>query len=330
MLIPRFIPLLMPISQHPLSSTLHQLGQPAFLVVLILTIIFLANKILFQPPQVRLGLTRLRVLISFCRHHRICSWLLALYLDCLCATLWLHLNPEIFCRRFARIRHLLTSTQLAHVRYLAQGFLAVALVTLVLFFASGMYQERIGYANKYVLPSSSCPRPLADPFCRYVPHANKSLRSLNMHLNMRRAPKSLRSFLSWIPLLGASPTAVVPLRRNGASNPTTPATTTALIPPIPPTTNPRGELIFSSRVDKTFKEGYERYRAAFERRRAEKLREVRWERRWGWTRRVVGVFRTTVVGEVPPPPSTTTQTAGQRPVRRRVGPRTESESQCSR
>ncbi|KAI5448989.1 hypothetical protein NCC49_005699 [Naganishia albida] len=224
----------------------------AFLVVLILTIIFLANKILFQPPQ------------------------------------------------------------LAHVRYLAQGFLAVALVTLVLFFASGMYQERIGYANKY------------------VPHANKSLRSLNMHLNMRRAPKSLRSFLLWIPILGVSPTAVVPLRRNGASNPTTPATTTALIPPIPPTTNPRGELIFSSRVDKTFKEGYERYRAAFERRRAEKLREVRWERRWGWTRRVVGVFRTTVVGEVPPPPSTTTQTAGQRPVRRRVGPRTESESQCSR
>lgn len=63
---------------------MHELGQPAFLVVLILTIIFLANKILFQPPRVRLGLTQLRVLISFCRHHRICSWLLAPYLDCLC------------------------------------------------------------------------------------------------------------------------------------------------------------------------------------------------------------------------------------------------------
>lgn len=138
-----------------------------------------------------------------------------------------------------------------------------------------------------------------------------------MHLNMRRAPKTLRSFLSWIPLLGISPTAVVPLRRNGA-NPTTPATT-ALIPPIPPTTNPRGELIFSSRVDKTFKEGYERYRAAFERRRAEKLREVRWERRWGWTRRVVGVFRTSVYVEPVP-------VAAARPVRRKVGPRSESES----
>jgi hypothetical protein len=112
------------------------------------------------------------------------------------------------------------------------------------------------------------------------------------------------------------------LRRNGTSNLATPATATALIPPIPPTTNPRGELIFSSRVDKTFKEGYERYRAAFERRRAEKLREVRWERRWGWTRRVVAVWKGSS-GEVSP------AVPGQRrthEVRRRIGPRSESES----
>lgn len=37
-------------------------------------------------------------------------------------------------------------------RYLAQGTLAVALVTLVLFFASGMYEERIRYANRSVHP----------------------------------------------------------------------------------------------------------------------------------------------------------------------------------
>ncbi|CAD6569044.1 MAG: hypothetical protein TREMPRED_005006 [Tremellales sp. Tagirdzhanova-0007] len=37
--------------------------------------------------------------------------------------------------------------------------------------------------------------------------------------------------------------------------------------------NPRGELMFSSRVDKSFREGYERYRVAFERRREEKARQ---------------------------------------------------------
>jgi len=45
---------------------------------------------------------------------------------------------------------------------------------------------------------------------------------------------------------------------------------TTTIPPIPPSTNPRGELIFTSRVDKNFRESYERYRDAFERRRNEK------------------------------------------------------------
>ncbi|GHJ89600.1 hypothetical protein NliqN6_6002 [Naganishia liquefaciens] len=161
-------------------------------------------------------------------------------------------------------------------RYFSQALLAVALVTLVLFFASGMYQERIGYANQY------------------VPHANRSLRSLNMHLNMRRPPRSIKSLLSYIPFLNIKPATV---RRNASPPPSTTSSTTlsppgspattpvALIPPIPPTVNPRGELIFSSRVDKTFKEGYERYRAAFERRRAEKLAEARWNARWGWTRR---------------------------------------------
>lgn len=48
------------------------------------------------------------------------------------------------------------------------------------------------------------------------------------------------------------------------------SSTSRPIPSIPPAMNPRGELIFSSRVDKTFRESYERYRAAFERRREEK------------------------------------------------------------
>lgn len=59
--------------------------------------------------------------------------------------------------------------------------------------------------------------------------------------------------------------------------------TSVPIPPIPPTSNPRGELIFSSRVDRGFREAYERYRAAFERKRNQ--REAAYEAaqaRWGW------------------------------------------------
>lgn len=35
--------------------------------------------------------------------------------------------------------------------YFASGLLLVSVTTLVLFFASGMYSEKIAYANKYVL-----------------------------------------------------------------------------------------------------------------------------------------------------------------------------------
>ncbi|KAG8902803.1 hypothetical protein FRB99_004102 [Tulasnella sp. 403] len=45
------------------------------------------------------------------------------------------------------------------------------------------------------------------------------------------------------------------------------------ITPIPPPINPRGELIFNSRVDKSFREGYEKYRAQFEKAREEKARK---------------------------------------------------------
>lgn len=47
------------------------------------------------------------------------------------------------------------------------------------------------------------------------------------------------------------------------------------IPPISPTRNERGEVIFSSRVDTQFRDGYERYRNAFERKRKEKLEAQR-------------------------------------------------------
>ncbi|KAJ6624730.1 hypothetical protein B0H10DRAFT_717105 [Mycena sp. CBHHK59/15] len=79
-----------------------------------------------------------------------------------------------------------------------------------------------------------------------------------------------------------------------ASQPAIGSTSTSVpIPPIPPTTNPRGELRFSSRVDRSFREGYERYRANFERKRAQQMELVRgqgWFGRvtalvWGWRHR---------------------------------------------
>lgn len=128
-------------------------------------------------------------------------------------------------------------------------------------------------------------------YYRYVPHANRSLRSINMHLNMRRAPRSISSYLPTA-LRSSSPVPAIinTTPKNLAGTGTTKrsaSSTPQVIPPIPPTSNPRGELIFSSRVDRTFKDGYERYRSAFEKRREEKLREQRKARGWwfGWTKK---------------------------------------------
>ncbi len=50
---------------------------------------------------------------------------------------------------------------------------------------------------------------------------------------------------------------------------------------IPLAANPRGELIFNSKVSPAFRDGYERYRSAFERRRSEKL-EAKRTKGWRW------------------------------------------------
>jgi len=159
--------------------------------------------------------------------------------------------------------------------YFASGLLLVAVTTLVLFFASGMYLDKIAYANQY------------------VPHANKALRSFNMYLNVRRAP--LRSKGPFNPLSFLFPRpSTSPTTRSRSASPSRPSTAndisrgaTLPIAPIPPTTNPRGELIFSSRVDRSFRESYERYRAAFERKREERMRAER--RSWSmWLQGKVG------------------------------------------
>ncbi|WVQ95760.1 hypothetical protein IAU59_002859 [Kwoniella sp. CBS 9459] len=164
-----------------------------------------------------------------------------------------------------------------------QASVAVLFITLALFFASGMYQEKIRYAHSY------------------INHSNKALRPLNMHLNMRRPKTAFLSYIPFLPLSFISSTTKAP--QASSSTPplaTAPAPisgkpflggkgsassssglgsnrkvsgTPNVMATIPPSSNPRGELIFSSRVDKAFREGYERYRAAFERRREERAKE---------------------------------------------------------
>ena len=107
-----------------------------------------------------------------------------------------------------------------------------------------------------------------------------------MYLNVRHKP--LRSRITLNPLS---------LFRRGTPEPSlaTPSPTRTTSPdgrrirgasvpiaPIPPANNPRGELIFSSRVDRNFRESYEKYRAKFERRRVEK-EEYELAQTWrGW------------------------------------------------
>jgi len=47
--------------------------------------------------------------------------------------------------------------------YFTLGLLSVSVTTLVLFFASGMYSEKVAYANRFV--SSTIPRPLRITYC---------------------------------------------------------------------------------------------------------------------------------------------------------------------
>lgn len=102
-----------------------------------------------------------------------------------------------------------------------------------------------------------------------------------MHLNMRLPRFSVLGYIPWYTT--PSSTSSINVKTVPKSPNRRPSTNT-IMATIPPSSNPRGELIFSSRVDKTFREGYERYRAAFERRREEKSREERgkgWKSLWG-------------------------------------------------
>ncbi|GJJ14654.1 hypothetical protein Clacol_008920 [Clathrus columnatus] len=139
--------------------------------------------------------------------------------------------------------------------YFTSGLLLIAVTTLILFFASGMYNEKIGYAN------------------RYVPHANRALRSFNLYLNVRTQPRrSIFNPLSYLFSSGRAEDSVVSTTQAAqVPRPSSPRRGQT-IPNIPLTDNPRGNLIFSSRVEPAFREGYERYRTAFEKKREEQRR----------------------------------------------------------
>ncbi|KAL7005905.1 hypothetical protein EMMF5_004446 [Cystobasidiomycetes sp. EMM_F5] len=176
------------------------------------------------------------------------------------------------------------------VQFALSGLLLVAIVTLVLFFATGVYSEKIAYAYKF------------------VPQANRALRYFNIYLNTKRPPRSwslspLRLFTSTTisksaptsngtsattsarTSRSASPTSspsTVPrsgnhrARSTGSSPLSSPTRSAIPLAPLPPSQNPRGELVFSSRVTPAFREGYERYRAEWERRRKPTRKERSW------------------------------------------------------
>jgi hypothetical protein len=173
------------------------------------------------------------------------------------------------------------------IPYFASALLFVSVTTLVLFFASGMYSEKIAYANQSVPIIIFCP-PCLDSFCnlinhRYVPHANRALRSFNMYLNVRKPPLSSRFPFNPLSFFFPRPRDPVPPSRSSSPTRSSKSPSTSIpMTPIPPASNPRGELIFSSRVHSSFREAYERYRSTFERKREEREREELAKTWYGW------------------------------------------------
>jgi hypothetical protein len=215
------------------------------------------------------------------------------------------------------LRRALPSVYGSHVEvhpptYVASGLLFVSVTTLLLFFATGLYSEKIGYANRCGLNYVRCSDSLIP--CSYVPRVNRALRNFNMYLNMRQAPRrSPFDPLSYLfPRPSFSGRSASPNRARSPS-PTRlgkRSSSTVPMPSIPPTTNPRGELIFSSRVERGFREAYERYRTAFERKRDERERQAA-ARTWiGWLLQKLPWNR-------PAPP--TTDSATSTPSQSRVG-----------
>ena len=166
--------------------------------------------------------------------------------------------------------------------------------------------------------------------CSYVPHANRALRNFNMYLNMRQAPRRspYNPFSYLFPRPSSPSSGLISSSRARSPSPTRlgkRSSSAVPMPSIPPTTNPRGELIFSSRVDRSFREAYERHRAAFERRRDERDRQAA-ARTWsGW------LLQKMPWNRAPPAPDSSASTpsqsrVGSLAVRTRAGARSSTGS----
>lgn len=153
-------------------------------------------------------------------------------------------------------------------------------------------------------------------FSRYVPHANRALRNFNMYLNLRQPPLRSRFPLTLFRSPSSHTSPPSPLRSPTTPRPPSPtrplskrSPSAVPITPIPPSSNPRGELIFSSRVDRSFRDSYDRYRSAFERRKEEKEREA------FFTRTFAGRFLAAIpwnpLGPWPPPPPSPIEPTGK-------------------
>jgi hypothetical protein len=104
-----------------------------------------------------------------------------------------------------------------------------------------------------------------------------------MYLNVRKPPLSSRFPLNPLSLFFSRPRDPVPFSRSPSPTRSSKSPSMSIpITPIPPAFNPRGELIFSSRVHPIFREAYERYRSNFERKREEREREELAKTWYGW------------------------------------------------
>jgi hypothetical protein len=229
----------------------------AFLVHLVLVILVLASDVVLNTSFVMLPVNFMVPYFD----NRIRIPLIMWWLD----------QPEATISRI--------TTPLHPHPYIIPGLWLVSITTLVLFFASGLYSEKISYANRYVWYNLQSKSLDLVYYQRYVPQANRALRNFNLHLNVRTQPISPPAPLKYLfPRPAAatspiSPSPTHPLRKGPFRK--------AQLNPIPPTNNPRGELIFSNRVDRSFREAYERYRSVWERKREEHLAANR--RSWfGW------------------------------------------------
>lgn len=84
--------------------------------------------------------------------------------------------------------------------YFASGLLFVSVTTLILFFASGMYSEKIAYANRYVFVGPRSCHPI-DRFCRQLRSARKSRVALSQHVPQRSETPTVIQTTLQIPLL---------------------------------------------------------------------------------------------------------------------------------